>query len=664
LKKIPPGPLREMKTEVSDSVEQQWELAAHVNGPEDATHERRSSLRGRLSHLSVVGSDELPEPVVDVPKNPFSAAGIIPKSDGRFYGSARLNKGMTCWALDLEPHVSTMAKRLFARLEPASSGRNLILSASEENCEDLRWFISRYPLKVEACVGVDDNRQRIFDELIAWKILFERSEGYRARGVAARMIELGQFRLSPDVDHRMALPPRPYQQRAAAMLLTMGGLLLADMVGLGKTASALTALADRRCLPALVVCPPHLMTHWEDEVRRFLPSCTVHAITRTKPYRLFGVWPDVLICSYHRLKGWVDALDGKIKAIVYDEVHQLRHDSSQIYKACAAVAKTTVYRLGMSATPIAGYGEEFFNVLNALRPGMLGTREEFKREWCNQSIGPRKATIREPEAFGRYVKDVGVMMRRTRADVSRELPALNSIAYEVEHDAAVLKAKEKEILEYAKILAGTRRAESTRNQRRDAGGAMDRLLRQASGLAKAPYVADFVRMLIEQEERPVLLFGWHRQVYELWGKRLADLNPVWYTGSETAAKKDAAKRAFLTGETKLMIMSLRSGVGLHGLQSVCSTVVLGELDWSPAIHEQGIGRVHRDGQESPVFAYYAVAREGVDPFMIDVLGVKRAQLSGVVDPDRPIVEQTMVDPDHIQKLASAYLQKRGQQVCV
>jgi hypothetical protein len=65
-----------------------------------------------------------------------------------------------------------------------------------------------------------------------------------------------------------------------------------------------------------------------------------------------------------------------------------------------------------------------------------------------------------------------------------------------------------------------------------------------------------------------------------------------------------------------------------------------------------------------VFAYYAVAREGIDPFMIDVLGIKKAQLSGVVDPDRPIITETAVDPEHIRKLASAYLAKRGEEICV
>jgi hypothetical protein len=48
------------------------------------------------------------------------------------------------------------------------------------------------------------------------------------------------------------------------------------------------------------------------------------------------------------------------------------------------------------------------------------------------------------------------------------------------------------------------------------------LLRQATGIAKAPFVADFVRLLVESGEK-VLLYGWHREVYSIWRDKLKDL---------------------------------------------------------------------------------------------------------------------------------------------
>jgi SNF2 family DNA or RNA helicase len=183
-------------------------------------------------------------------------------------------------------------------------------------------------------------------------------------------------------------------------------------------------------------------------------------------------------------------------------------------------------------------------------------------------------------------------------------------------------------------------------------------LRQATGLAKAAYVASFVRMLVESGEK-VVLFGWHRAVYDVWMKELADLQPVLFTGSESAKQKEAAKQAFITGESQVLIISLRSGAGLDGLQYVSSTVVFGELDWAWGVHEQGETRVFRDGQGKPVFVYYLVSEEGSDPVVSDIIGVKRAQLDPVLDPNAALIEKLQSDSSAgIRKLAETYLAKR------
>ena len=69
------------------------------------------------------------------------------------------------------------------------------------------------------------------------------------------------------------------------------------------------------------------------------------------------------------------------------------------------------------------------------------------------------------------------------------------------------------------------------------------------------------------------------------------------------------------------------------LQHTTSTVVFGEHDWSPSVHEQCIGRVFPDGQESPVMAYFLLADEGSDLIVADVLGIKKGQIDGVRNPD-------------------------------
>ena len=95
--------------------------------------------------------------------------------------------------------------------------------------------------------------------------------------------------------------------------------------------------------------------------------------------------------------------------------------------------------------------------------------------------------------------------------------------------------------------------------------------------------------------------------------------------------------------------------GLVGLQGSCRTVVFGELDWSPGVHEQATGRVHRDGQAEPVVAYYLMAESGSDPIVAQVLGIKRQQIEGVRDPDAAIVQTAEAREDATKMLARAAL---------
>jgi SNF2 family DNA or RNA helicase len=168
-------------------------------------------------------------------------------------------------------------------------------------------------------------------------------------------------------------------------------------------------------------------------------------------------------------------------------------------------------------------------------------------------------------------------------------------------------------------------------------------------------------MLLDSGE-PILLFGWHHAVYDIWMEGLAEFKPVLYTGHESPTQKEAAKAAFLSGASRVMIISLRSGAGLDGLQAVCSTAVVGELDWSPAVIEQCIGRIDRDGQKTPCTAFYLVSESGADPIMAEVLGVKREQLESVRNPDMALAERIDNGENNIRRLAREFLAKRGEAV--
>jgi len=155
------------------------------------------------------------------------------------------------------------------------------------------------------------------------------------------------------------------------------------------------------------------------------------------------------------------------------------------------------------------------------------------------------------------------------------LPPVIRIAHTIDSDSRELHKIKDSAGELARIILG--RIRSSKEQRFNAGGQFDMLMRQATGISKAPYVADFVRMIVESGEK-VIVAGWHREVYALWESRLKDLKPLYYTGTESPNQKENNKQAFLRGDSPVLFMSLRAGVGVEGFQDVCSTVVFGEGD--------------------------------------------------------------------------------------
>jgi SNF2 family DNA or RNA helicase len=566
-------------------------------------------------------------------------------ADTRTYGEVTRAAG--CWRIVCEAQVLLRLRRVFERVSKCTHGV-IELSDTPENARELRWFLERYPMRVDDAA-----------------YLARRAEEHRAQCELVFRLLSGGY--TPPPFDALAVPAREYQRIAAGLTLTTGGLLLADDVGLGKTGAAICTFTDPRTLPVLVVTLTHLPQQWKRELAKFAPSLRVHLIAKGRPYvdgkpqdlarqidRLFPL-PDVIVINYAKLANWASFLAPLVKMVVYDEVQELRVKGSQKYSAALHLSSHASFRLGLSATPIINYGGEIYNVCEVLSPDGLGTRDEFIREWCTPK-GNDKYALRDPQAFGSYMREQGLMLRRTRQDVGRELPALSRIPHFIDADLDQLDKEASDAVTLAQIILS--QDGFGKGVKMRAGGELDYRLRRATGLAKARYVSEFVRLLIESGE-PVLLYGWHHDVYDLWREQLQPFAPAFYTGEEDAKAKAEAERRFVSGETKLLIMSLRAGAGIDGLQKVCRTVVFGELDWSPGIHTQCAGRLHRDGQADPVMAYYLVSDHGSDPVIAGVLGVKKEQSDGVLDPTAPLVRELAADGAQIRRMAEEFLRQRG-----
>lgn len=551
------------------------------------------------------------EDFILMPPYLLDSSGAQPEvgANRRTYGTLSFNKRRKCWVVKGDPTVTELCKRLFPGTETSRRGEARF-SAHRRIVGDLNWLMLRYPLTVKAA------------DMARWENALAEAREYVIRREEARLMPV---RVTPNPT-TFTGKLTAFQEEGLGFLLRTERGLLADEMGLGKTVQALAMLSETGEYPALVIAPPHLMRNWQNEIERFVrrpdgSPLRVHVIKGLKPYPLPEA--DIYLMHYLLLRGWKEALpDAQIPTVIFDEVQELRHAGTEKYSAASLLAEAANRVIGLSGTPIYNRGAEIWNVVNILDFHFLGDYESFTREWC---YGYGNQIVAKPELLGEKLREEGMMLRRTKQDVLKDLPPKRRLVMAVDSDDAVYRKLMQPV--HQTILQFKTDTEANVSQRALWEMEIERGERQATGIAKAPYVAQFVRALLDADEK-VLLFAHHHEVMDIYKKELHSFSPAFITGRETPAMKDRSVERFMTGKTNLCCISLRAAAGLNLQRASC--VVFGELDWSPAVHSQAEDRAHRMGQTDSILCYYLVSSEGSDQDMQDALGLKVSQFVGLM----------------------------------
>lgn len=521
-------------------------------------------------------------------------------SAGHSYGTLSYNRRSKCWTIKGEPCVTELAKRLFPGCDGHGRGEARF-TAHRRIVGELNWLMLRYPLTIRA-----EDRAR-------WTHALEEAREYALR--RERMLQSPARATPPEGSFHGKL--LDFQQKGLAFMLMARRCLLADDMGLGKTVQALAFLATTGAFPAVIVTPPHLIRNWLSEIQRFLNPdghLRIHVIRGLTPYPLPEA--DIYLIHYLLLRGWKEELpDQGFVTAIFDEIQELRRNGTGKYSAASLLSQACENCIGLSGTPVYNNGGEIWNVVNILDFHFLGDWESFSREWC---YAYNSAIVAKPELLGAHLRREGLMLRRLKGDVLQELAPKRRLVQEIDWDDGVYRELMLPVAQQLRLLRQT----DDPAQRAIIEDAICQRQRQATGVAKAPFVAAFVRALVEGGEK-VLLMAHHHAVMDIYRKELKALKPQFITGRETDAQKEQAARLFMDAKTNLLCISLRSASGLNLQRASC--VVFGELDWSPAVHSQAEDRAHRIGQQDSLLCYYLVSPRGSDRDMQDALGLKVSQ---------------------------------------
>ncbi len=438
-----------------------------------------------------------------------------------------------------------------------------------------------------------------------------------------------------------------YQQDTVRKVLRQfkGRALLADEVGLGKTIEACMVLKEywtrgmvRR---ALVLTPPSLVPQWKDELADkfgLAPVSPDGAEYRQEPAAFWSKWPLVVASiATARLEPHASALAARDwDMVIVDEAHCLKNRASANWNLVNTLQKKFI--LMLTATPVENNLVELYNLITLLKPGLLSTEAEFKKQFVT-SGKPR--TPKDPDRLRALLAEV--MVRNTRAVADAPLPPRLAATVTVRPTAA-----EAELYECVSGFVGrlhrarTRAANALELMQRQAGSSPQSLLRSvshalresawpgeaerrelgtimdmASSVGTGSKGAHLARMLANHAGKVVVFTEFSPTLEHL--KGVLDEHAIShsvFSGELSRAEKDAAITRFRDDVNVL----ISTGVGGEGRNlQFANTVVNFDLPWNPMRLEQRVGRVHRIGQTREVFVFNFCQAGSVEEQLLRVL---------------------------------------------
>jgi SNF2 family DNA or RNA helicase len=422
----------------------------------------------------------------------------------------------------------------------------------------------------------------------------------------------------------------PHQQETALTALKEmhGQALLADEVGLGKTIEAGIVMKElllrglvRRIL---VITPAALLEQWREELRdkfheEFVIARKDH---HWKSDRLLAS------LSYVRSSAERHVVDQHFDLLVVDEAHKLKNRSTKQYRVVDRIKKK--YVLLVTATPFHNDLQELYNLVNLLKPGMLGTVRSFNRQYVDR-LDRRKP--RHPAALKQLLAQI--MVRHRRRSVGIRFPERRAAVYHISLSPSEQRLYD-QVTEFIRTEVTKRMNEirfarglerygyiftliTLQRELCSSSRALQRSLRKL--VANEDYPADLhdkfrhfdalaeqvgenrkalaVEEIVSRFEGKFLIFTeftatveYLKEFLERRGRRVQT-----FTGQMSQAARRRSLQAIREGDQVLLC----TPAGSEGLNfQFANNVINYDLPWNPMQVEQRIGRVHRLGQQNAV----------------------------------------------------------------
>jgi len=503
------------------------------------------------------------------------------------------------------------------------------------------------------------------------------------------------------VDPVLAKVLRPHQIEGVKFLYrcTTGkihpnayGCIMADEMGLGKTLQCITLMwtllrqsgdiGKATIEKAIIVCPSSLVRNWANELVKWLGP------TRIRPLAIDGkgskekvtadmkqwgsaqgrmVVNPVLIISYETLRSYCPVLKNcQIGLLLCDEGHRLKNGNSLTFQALNSLLVQR--RVILSGTPIQNDLSEYFSLLNFANPGLLGTPNEFRKNYEIPILRGRDAdaTQKDHEISDQKLGELwGIVskfiIRRTNDILSKYLPVkfehvvfcrLAPLQLDLYNVFIASKAMQrllrgqgsqplkaitmlKKLVNHPDLLnlpEEMRGSETVLPEHYHTQGRHRIISPEFSG--KMMVLDRMLAKIKKETDDKIVIISNYTQSLDLIEKycRQRSYGSLRLDGSMTINKRQKLVDRFNNPDGSEFVFLLSSKAGGCGLNLIgANRLVLFDPDWNPAADQQALARVWRDGQKKDCFIYRLIATGTIEEKIFQRQSHKQSLSSCVVD---------------------------------
>lgn len=414
-----------------------------------------------------------------------------------------------------------------------------------------------------------------------------------------------------------------------------------------KTPSDTDRVENRPVNTSLLVMPTTLIYNWKSELRRFAPhlKVLVYAGTRRRSMLANLMKADVVLTSYGIAR--VDAeiiKDFNFNYLILDESQVIKNPSSKTYRALLTL--TSRHRLVLSGTPIENSLLDLYAQMHFLNRDMLGTMQFFRRTFM-ASIMQKLNSDQSKAAQDKLHELISpFIMRRTKDEVAKELPPKTEQILLCRMTPEQERIYDEEKSKIRNYLMTEIQNSSIAKSSTLIISALSRLRQIAchpamvnpesiAGSGKLETIVRNINVLVEEQHKILVISSYvkHLRLIGSW----LDSERITYvtlTG-KTANPQETIDRFKTRKNISVMLMTLKKGgYGLNLTEA--DYVLITDPWWNPAAQQQGMDRVHRIGQDKPVFVYKFITIGTVEEKILQLQREKKRIADTIISVNNPL----------------------------